>query len=981
MLSDTTFCANATNCTGQGGLAQALQDLSSLYPQILTGVTDYGPLLALNIACSPGRGGQFGLLLRELAEQGRLLEVLASFLQQECRLGETAVRTNGRALLLDATAPREEIDRVLSGMAQALEAVALGRSDIVLRHLGGKHPPASIPALEDFGPPVDLDGHAGSPDGTVCMILHPQDIVSLARVDTSLLPYDEEELRSARECLGRLLEPFVLPPQRIRIGRHTVQVDVIYVPVLGLPERELTRQAVARAFEQAMGLRVAARAGRVCLSPRVADISHRFELKLHQESRVDDGVPATHYLLDEVLRIIHTHNPSTLDNSITGQQAAVQVLASADQWTVEELADNSIVLDLYHTLRITPNASFLCKNCIYVSGAGILIGATGEALGGQPWSESFLPALFESTLRVIDRLARQDDGAVAVRPDFRALAERYALRIRALRGLWGDLGPADWAAFHRRRGEDPPGPYLFREHTAATPALIAASTANTNICNHFFQAGHLVSASVLTNPITGQSVTYAQLLARATGCAAWLQQARGLRRGEVVGLLAEDDIPCIAVMLACFMQGWAFCPINYLASSESVRTMLDAVRPRLILCGSREAHPHVSILRHFATCDLETLAGVCAGPGAGRQILPLPLDTPAVILFTSGSSGTPKAVVHSHGDFIACSQNYGSYIADLSWKDCVYTPSRIFFAYGLNAIVLSLCAGASHVLATPLGKPGPRIAQILQEQHVSVFFAVPVMFKLLLESVPGIPLPQLRLCISAGEALPARLFHRLRETLRVAVLDGIGATEVISTFISNRESDMRPGCTGAVVPGFEVKLTNERGELCRVGEVGSLSVAGNTLAGGYLNSPAAAEVCFRDGWFDTRDLFFYDAQSRFYHVGRATETFKINGCWFSARLMESTLQLHPAVKECIVTTFKDEDGLPRPKALVVLTETVCERLPGECELELLWSELRRLSKVTLGKDHYPHFFSAVPSLPRTASGKLIRSRPGQATRA
>jgi acyl-coenzyme A synthetase/AMP-(fatty) acid ligase len=336
------------------------------------------------------------------------------------------------------------------------------------------------------------------------------------------------------------------------------------------------------------------------------------------------------------------------------------------------------------------------------------------------------------------------------------------------------------------------------------------------------------------------------------------------------------------------------------------------------------------------------------------------------MLFTSGSTGRPKAVLHSHADFIACSLNYGRSVLELGAADCLYTPSRLFFAYGLNNLMLSLLAGASHVLAVPLAA-GRDAGEVIEAHGVSVFMAVPAVYKLVLaRATRPLGAPALRLCVSAGERLPARLHRQARAHFGAEVLDGIGCTEALSTFVSSRPGRSLPGCTGTVVPGFELRLLDERGEPCRVGAVGVLWVRGNTLAKRYASGEAGD--AFVDGWFDTQDLFFADAAGRLHNVGRAGSVIKINACWFSPDTLEATLQRHPAVRDCAVCVVPDDYGMPRPKAFVVVDD---ERVPDQAP-ELLWRELRELSRQALGKDHYPHLFARVASLPRTASGKLLR---------
>jgi acyl-coenzyme A synthetase/AMP-(fatty) acid ligase len=278
---------------------------------------------------------------------------------------------------------------------------------------------------------------------------------------------------------------------------------------------------------------------------------------------------------------------------------------------------------------------------------------------------------------------------------------------------------------------------------------------------------------------------------------------------------------------------------------------------------------------------------------------------------------------------------------------------------------MTLHAGATFVIAKTLN-PDQNIYTVLQSLKINILFSVPVMLKRLLNHLDETPeTSHLRLIVSAGENLPASLYRTLQKDLDVEVLDGIGATEILSTFVSNRRGGSKAGSTGQVVPGFSVKLLNESGEVCQIGEVGNMWVKGITLAHGYIDDSKLSNDSFKNGWFNTQDMFFMDAQQHFHYVGRSSSVVKINGCWFSPTVLEQVLSTHPGVVESAVVFFKDEFGLFRPKAFVKVAAPEIDR-------DELWRELKHFSCRQLGKDHYPHLFAEIDNLPRTSSGKLLR---------
>lgn len=917
--------------------------------------------VSLQVGLGPAQRRQcFGRLLAELDRQGHLVRLLQSHLTASRALLTWFDEPAGDVLHVHVppATPQVEIERFVQLLDGLLEALNHGRGDLLLRPWASKPASAQAPFLAAH----DAGSSEVPPDeraDRVVWVLHRPGRDALARLDASLLTYDDEEAAAVGTALSSLLHPFAGRRQRLLAAERVLDVCELVLP-----------SSDAGAAE-ALALRPPHAFGRVAFGPGVDD----------------DGAPAsclgrhaTPWLIQQVLERL------VADAKLQPERVAVGRIGPEDAaWSLAEhdadlvisvvlpgadcknvsLRPDSIVIDLFGVLALRPSVALLSANVMLVQGTQLLVAGQAMPACSDPLGRALVPALLEATLLELEDPQAAQGRRLCDAGDLAALAEKHDLRVNALHGWWGEIDAVHWEAFHARRSGERPAWRPGRPISAGLPALVPLPPGQPNACEHIFRPAHLASNARVIDAANDQSASYAQLQQQSLAHAGRLRSL-GLQPGDVVAFAGVDGIEATAVMLACFSGGWVFAPINPAASMAQVEAMVQAMRPGLVLLGPAAAGRCMASLQAWPQLELAAFGELPSEPLSGA--LTMPPQAPAVMLFTSGSTGTPKAVVHTHADLIACSRNYLPHVVRLRPGDCAYTPSRIFFAYGLNNLVLSLLAGASHVLAVPL-PPGQRIADVIARHRVSVFYAVPALFKrVVTQDGPRPHWPALRLCVSAGEKLSASLCRQAREYFGVDVLDGIGNTEALSTFISNRGGAAMPGCTGTLVPGFEARLLNECGKLCRVGEVGVLWIKGNTLAGGYHADASASAAHFDGGWFNTHDMFFIDAAWRFHNVGRASAVIKINACWFSPDLLESTLQLHPAVRECAVCVVHDDHGLPRPRALVVLDEA-----HGSAELEPLWRELRTLAKDRLGKDHYPHFFAAVSALPRTSSGKLMRN--------
>jgi len=337
-------------------------------------------------------------------------------------------------------------------------------------------------------------------------------------------------------------------------------------------------------------------------------------------------------------------------------------------------------------------------------------------------------------------------------------------------------------------------------------------------------------------------------------------------------------------------------------------------------------------------------------------------------LYSSGSTGKPKGAVHRHRDMLYTCIYYAGNILKMTERDVAFSAAKLSFSYGLgNAVSFPMSVGASAVLLPDRATPQTVLAT-LRRHRPTIFYAVPSLYAALLahpDLGPGAGSDRLRLCISAGEALPAHLGERWRAVVGVDILDGLGSTEMLQTFLSNRPGDVRYGSTGKPVPGYDVKIVDENGRELPDGEIGELVVRGPSAGESYWNQRAKSRRTFVGEWTHTGDKYLRDADGYYYYRGRTDDMFKVNGMWVSPFEVEAALVSHEAVLEAAVIGKEDGDGLVKPKAFIVLKN-------GYGADERLFEALRAHVKERTGAWKYPRWIDIRPDLPRTATGKIQR---------
>jgi benzoate-CoA ligase len=358
--------------------------------------------------------------------------------------------------------------------------------------------------------------------------------------------------------------------------------------------------------------------------------------------------------------------------------------------------------------------------------------------------------------------------------------------------------------------------------------------------------------------------------------------------------------------------------------------------------------------------DFDALAD---SQSAGLECAPTCADDVCFWLYSSGSTGYPKGTVHLHHDMVFASETYARSILNITERDRCFSAAKLFFAYGLgNGLYFPFSVGASVVYLSGRVTPETVFATIARYRP-TLYFGVPTLYGTMLEaegSMEGV-----RMCVSAGEALPADIQKRFKGRFGIGITDGIGSTEMAHIFISNNGVDNRPGCTGRPVSGYEARIVDENLFDVPDGEIGTLLVKGDSAAAFYWNKHEKTKETMIGEWINTGDKFYRDHEGYYYYVGRSNDMLKVGGIWVSPIEVESCVIEHPAVLECAVIGARDSEGLVKPKAFVVPRE-------GYDPTPELAREIQVFVKTNLAHYKYPRWLEFVEELPKTKTGKIMR---------
>ncbi len=463
------------------------------------------------------------------------------------------------------------------------------------------------------------------------------------------------------------------------------------------------------------------------------------------------------------------------------------------------------------------------------------------------------------------------------------------------------------------------------------------------------------------------SLTYAQLDDAVRRFAAMLVQA-GVHRGDRVALILPDT-PLLSVgFWGAIAAGAVAVPLNTLLKPHDHRKILTDCDARVVL-----ADPAMVDGRSI-TDPSETTVWT---PEEANRVLseirpadgfaPTHRDGFAFILYSSGTTGEPKGVVHLQHDMWVCCETYGKTVLRIEPGDRCFSIAKLFFAYGLgNAQYFPFHVGASAVLFA--GRPSPEaVFEQVHRHRPTLFFGVPTAYANMLaamESGQRADFGSVRACASAGESLPGNLFERWLGRTRLEILDGIGSTEICHIFLSNHPGDCRPGSSGKPVSGYDLRIVDDTGSDVPRGELGDLLVRGDSTMAFYWNKHEASKRTLRGDWIRTGDKYAQDADGYFFHGGRSDDMLKVGGIWVSPVEVEGVLISHPKVLECAVVGEADANGLVKPHAFVTLR-------PGS-DGAGLEGDLKAFAKERLAPYKCPHQISIVPELPKTATGKIQR---------
>jgi benzoate-CoA ligase len=474
-----------------------------------------------------------------------------------------------------------------------------------------------------------------------------------------------------------------------------------------------------------------------------------------------------------------------------------------------------------------------------------------------------------------------------------------------------------------------------------------------------------------------RSLTFGELNRRSCAFAHALG-ALGIARGQRILMCMQDTVDFPVVFLGSIKAGVVPIPVNTLLTQSDYAYMLSDCDARLAVVSAQlmpviqPLRATLANLRHVLIAGGDPVHGQSLTRHLERAHEPYRAadtvrDEPCFWLYSSGSTGAPKGTVHVHSSLIKTAELYARPILGINQGDLCFSAAKLFFAYGLgNSLSFPLAVGASTILMAERPTPAAVFARIAKHQP-TIFSGVPTLYAAMLASpdLPQVAAGRLRRCVSAGEPLPEDIGQRWHRRFGIDILDGIGSTEMLHIFISNRPGDVQYGTTGRPVPGYEVRLVDDAGNPVARGEQGELQVAGPTSAIGYWNNPERTRSTFLGPWTRTGDKYVERPDGCFVYAGRSDDMLKVSGIYVSPSEVESALITHESVLEAAVVGREDQDGLVKPIGYIVVK-------PGVIADEALGALLKLHVKSRLAPYKYPRWIEFCDDLPKTATGKIQR---------
>jgi benzoate-CoA ligase len=475
-----------------------------------------------------------------------------------------------------------------------------------------------------------------------------------------------------------------------------------------------------------------------------------------------------------------------------------------------------------------------------------------------------------------------------------------------------------------------------------------------------------------------RAISYRQLAEAVNRCGNALLEL-GLRLEERVAFLLPDSPEWVFVFFGAIKIGAVAIPMNTLLTSKEYEYLLNDSRARVLVVHASlvdRINPIRDQLRYLN--HVIRVGGQPAGDLDFDALMERspphlePADTlnddAAFWLYSSGTTGVPKGAIHLQHDMLVAADAYARDTIGLRESDLSFSVAKLFFAYGLgNGLYFPMRTGGATVLLPDRPLP-PVVFATIDRYQPTVFYAVPTSYAALLHAAEKDgrrDLGRVRMCVSAGETLPRHIFQRWRDRFGVEILDGIGSTEILHIFISNRPGQVKPGSTGQVVPGYEARIVDETGAPLPAGQVGNLMIRGDSIAAGYWNQHKATTRTFCGEWIDTHDRFMVDHEGYFWYAGRSDDLLKVSGQTVWPTEVESLLLEHPSVLESCVTGAVDDEGLLKVVAFIVLKD-------GSLASADLAQQIQEYVKASTSPHKYPRAVVFLDDLPKTASGKVKR---------
>ncbi len=477
------------------------------------------------------------------------------------------------------------------------------------------------------------------------------------------------------------------------------------------------------------------------------------------------------------------------------------------------------------------------------------------------------------------------------------------------------------------------------------------------------------------------NVTYRQLFARVNAVGNGLREL-GVRIEERVFLLLLDSPEFAVSFFGAIKIGAVPVPVNTLLKSADYQYMLNNSRARVAivsdsLVASLDAIPRqqlpyletIMVVGGAARTGTLSFEKIAQKSSSALKAELTGKDDAAFWLYSSGSTGQPKACVHLQHDMVVSAERYAKSILNITDKDRCFSVAKLFFAYGLgNGLYFPLAVGATSILLP--GPPRPQsVFEVIERHRPTLFFSVPSNYVKLLAHTAAdgreFDLSSVRHAISAGEVLPASVFHRFKERFGVEILDALGSTEALHMMISNVPGAVRPGSSGKIIPGFEARIVDDNNQPVVQGEIGNLLVKADSTCAFYWSQHERTKDTIEGHWIRTGDKYYQDEDGYFWYAGRSDDMLKVSGVWVSPIEIERVLIEHPAVQEAAVVFRKDEDDLPKPVACIVAHDSTA----GTPELARELQEFV-ISRLPIFKR--PRWVEFFDELPKTATGKIQR---------